>query len=161
MDPIIHGYISAVVGSRRSGWSIRRIWPYMFWGMIPDLYQIIFLSLSFVDITYFNNFYQQNFWTWYNPSHSLISALAVFLVVSLIRRRWCWPLTMWVLHVLFDIISHQFHKTPFLWPVSDFKIMGWFDYTRPSSLLVTYAVAIIVGLIFIWRRKRLSSVRLV
>jgi hypothetical protein len=62
----------------------------------------------------------------YNATHSLVIFLAVFLIVWAIRKKPFWLLGAWGLHILVDIPSHSFafFPTPFLWPISDFKING-------------------------------------
>lgn len=62
----------------------------------------------------------------YNISHSLIIFGLVFLIVWFFLKKPFWPLLAWGLHILIDIPSHSsaFFPTPFLWPVSNFKING-------------------------------------
>jgi hypothetical protein len=82
----------------------------------------------------------------YNISHSLFVFLIVFALLYLIFKKPAWAMIGWILHILMDIPSHSydFYPTPFLWPVSDFKINGvhwgtpWFMITNYSLLLATY-----------------------
>ncbi len=65
----------------------------------------------------------------YNFSHSLVIFIITFTVVFLIKRKIFWPLGAWGIHILVDIPTHSFRffPTPFLWPISNFKIdgVGW------------------------------------
>jgi hypothetical protein len=67
--------------------------------------------------------YAQNF---YNATHSLLVFAAVFAAIWIIRRKPFWLLLAWALHIIIDIPTHSFKlfPTPFLWPVSDFKVDG-------------------------------------
>lgn len=83
----------------------------------------------------------------YNATHSLIIFLFVFILVWLVRKKPHWLLGAWGLHILVDIPSHsfQFFPTPFLWPLSDFKVNGiqWGD---PAIYLPNLALlAILYG----------------
>ena len=93
----------------------------------------------------------------YNITHSLVVFLAVFGLVWLILQKPFWPLLVWALHILMDIPLHSyaFFPTPFLWPVSNFKINGisWANpgifFTNVALLLVIYAI--------IFYKKRLQK----
>lgn len=62
----------------------------------------------------------------YDFTHSLVVFLTAFLLVWALRRRAYWPMGAWGLHILVDIPTHSngFFPTPFLWPLSDYKIDG-------------------------------------
>ena len=62
----------------------------------------------------------------YNISHSLLVFFIIFGLVWYLRKKPFWEMTGWLLHILMDIPSHsyRFFPTPFLWPISDFKIDG-------------------------------------
>jgi hypothetical protein len=84
----------------------------------------------------------------YNLSHSLIIFAVLFAVVWAVRKRPLWELGGWLIHILIDIPTHsyQFFPTPFLWPLSDFKVNGlswgapWFMVLNYGLLIVLYAV---------------------
>lgn len=91
----------------------------------------------------------------YSISHSLIVFFIVFGLFWLIFRKPVWVMGGWILHILMDIPSHSydFYPTPFLWPVSDFKINGvhwgtpWFMITNYSLIVITYLV------LYIWKKR--------
>ena len=62
----------------------------------------------------------------YNLTHSLVVFGLVFLILwAILRKPFC-LLLVWGFHVLLDIFTHSFElfPTPFLWPISDFKLDG-------------------------------------
>lgn len=61
----------------------------------------------------------------------------------------------WLLHILMDIPSHSydFYPTPFLWPISDFKING-FHWGTPWFMITNYSLIIISYLILYFLKKR-------
>lgn len=94
--------------------------------------------------------------TLYSLSHSLLIFLIVFGLVWALRKRPLWELGGWLIHILIDIPTHsyKFFPTPFLWPLSDFKVNGilwgapWFMILNYGSLLVLYIVLSRRGLQF-------------
>jgi len=90
----------------------------------------------------------------YNLSHSLIIFILIFGLIWLISKRPRWEIGGWMLHILIDIPTHsyQFYPTPFLWPISDFKING----THWGSLqfeLINYFL-ILSAYVLLWLIKR-------
>ncbi|MCP4685000.1 MAG: hypothetical protein GY867_06060 [bacterium] len=65
----------------------------------------------------------------YNVPHSLVLFAGVLVLLSVTAIRWWWVVAPWGLHILIDIPIHSLalFPTPFLWPVSDFRIdgVGW------------------------------------
>jgi len=84
----------------------------------------------------------------YRLSHSAIIFLLVFFFVFLFLKRPIFEMLGWFLHILIDIPTHtyKFFPTPFLWPVSDFKIDG-FSWGTPWFLILNYGAIIFVYLI--------------
>lgn len=133
MDIISHGLWGGVAFGRKN----RRNFLLAFAiGMLPDIFS--FGTLWLANIL---GLYQRPDWSQgpppmdnippfvshlYNATHSLIIFLAVFLIIWAVRKKPFWLLGAWGLHILIDIPSHsfKFFATPFLWPVSDFKVNG-------------------------------------
>lgn len=93
----------------------------------------------------------------YGGTHSLVSFALVFLLVSVLTGRLVWSLCAWALHILIDIPTHslQLFPTPFLWPLSEFKVDG-IRWSHPAILgsnvfllLLTYSLW--------WRTSRHAS----
>lgn len=97
----------------------------------------------------------------YNLTHSLVIFLGIFLIIWLIRKKPYWLMAGWGFHILIDIFSHteKFFATPFLFPISDFKIsvVSWanpvFMTANYFFLLLAYIILYVVPKI---RRKKLD-----
>lgn len=92
----------------------------------------------------------------YSISHSLFIFIPVFFVIFLIYKKPQWVMCGWLFHILIDIPTHsyEFYPTPFLWPISDFKVNG-FSWGHPWFLIVNYALLIIVYWI-LWRKNKVN-----
>lgn len=91
--------------------------------------------------------------TFYNFGHSLIVFAVLFTLVWWLRGRPCLPLAGWGLHVLVDIPCHSvaLFPTPFLWPLSDFKVDG-LPWGSPWILVPNFLL--LTGGYLLWLRKR-------
>jgi hypothetical protein len=82
----------------------------------------------------------------YNISHSIIIFMLVFVLIWIIRRVPYVELSGWLLHILIDIPTHSsaVYPTPFLYPLSSFKISGiswsepWFMFFNYGALLLFF-----------------------
>jgi hypothetical protein len=83
----------------------------------------------------------------YDITHSIPIWLAGFGIWWWAAGRIPWAAFAWLIHILVDIPTHsiRFFPTPFLWPLSDFKVNGiswgekWFMRLNYGSLIVLYA----------------------
>ncbi|MEK7134770.1 MAG: hypothetical protein AAB805_00625 [Patescibacteria group bacterium] len=169
MDTLSHGLWGAIVAGRKTR---RDFWAAFAFGVLPDVlsFGIVFASVIFE----FNQHVLGEpppmesipayVFLLYNITHSLIVFVAVFGIVWVVRRRVYWPLAAWGLHILVDIPTHAyaFFPTPFLWPVSDFKIDGmpW------SSPYIFIPNVVLLGVLYAWffiqrRRARIAKERYV
>src|SRR5207302_5316844 len=89
-------------------------------------------------------------------THSLVIFAAAFLLATMLRRRPPLPMLAWGLHVLVDIPGHQRFLTPFLYPLSDVRFYGLWEWLSWPMLLVNYA-AIVTAVFLLWRRRRLRE----
>lgn len=92
----------------------------------------------------------------YNLTHSLVVFGLVYLILWAMLRKPFWLLLVWGFHVLLDIFTHsfEFFPTPFLWPISDFKLDGWM-WGSPWIYLTNVFLLISLYLwFFIVRRRR-------
>jgi hypothetical protein len=151
-----------------------KTWLAIFFGVFPDLFAFTFafawsiasLIFPFVPkvehlgpenvepVTQNGRFIFHLTHSLYNLSHSLIIFFIIFGLVWLIFRRPIYELFGWLLHILIDIPSHsyRFFPTPFLWPISDFKIDG-FNWATPGFMLINYS-ALILAYSILWFVKR-------
>jgi len=93
----------------------------------------------------------------YNITHSLIIFLALFaLAFFLNKSKPYWKMWGWGLHIISDIPTHsiKFFATPFLWPLSNFRVNG-IPWSNPKFLLWNYAllVSVYVALTLLRRGK--------
>lgn len=90
----------------------------------------------------------------YNFSHSLVIWLITLLIIWAVLKKFPWPFLAWGLHIGIDIFSHtkEFFATPFLFPISDFKVsvISWSD---PVFMLVNYGLLLLIYLFIISRLK--------
>ncbi|MFA5841675.1 MAG: hypothetical protein WC835_01770 [Candidatus Paceibacterota bacterium] len=177
MDVFAHGLWTGAVykaGKKETRKPLHTVFA-VFWGIFPDLfaftpafvflfYQSIFGGKGFAMLRPHADFesataaHQVPLYdlsnSLYNASHSLIIFLIVFALVWAILKRPVWELGGWLIHILVDIPTHSyaFFPTPFLWPLSDFKVngiswgVGWFMALNYGSLLVLYIVLARPGL---------------
>ena len=162
MDIISHGLWGGVTLGRKK----RSNFIYGFGlSILPDIlgegimFSLIFLGVNNMpsieqghpNITEFP-VYVQNF---YNATHSLIIFLTVFALFWIITRKPFWLLLAWGLHIIIDIPTHSFKlfPTPFLWPISDFKINGipWDN----SIVLIPNILLLVIFYIFWLYKKKL------
>ena len=95
--------------------------------------------------------YAQSF---YNSGHSLFIFASCFALVCLLRRKVLWSMAAWGLHVLIDIPTHslKLFPTPFLWPLSGFKVDG-ISWRSPTILLVNFSALVIVYGLWLYRYR--------
>ncbi len=89
----------------------------------------------------------------YNVTHSLIIFAAVFILICIIARRPIWIAAAWGLHILIDIPTHSLtlFPTPFLWPISDFKING-IGWDNPLILIIDIILLIAAYSLWFYRK---------
>ena len=85
----------------------------------------------------------------YDITHSIPIWTAGFLIAWLVMGSIPWAAFGWLLHILIDIPTHpkNFFPTPFLWPLSNFRVTGinwavpWFVIVNFGTLAVLYYFA--------------------
>lgn len=142
------------------------VWWTALWGVFPDLFAF---TIPFVWILWQTATGQASFEAFrpphepaqpnsfpvfalasslYNISHSIIVFSVLFGIVFLIFKRPVWEMTGALIHILSDIPTHSysFFPTPFLWPISDFKVNGiswgtpWFMFFNVGALIFVYTL---------------------
>lgn len=92
--------------------------------------------------------------TLYSISHSIFVFLGIFSVAWLMRgKKPAREMGGWLLHILIDIPSHsyRFFPTPFLWPISSWKLDG-LSWASPGFMIVNYSLLVLVFVLL--RRKK-------
>jgi len=180
MDIFSHGLWAGAaaqagnVSEKAQGFTKRRIsvWWTVVWGVFPDLFAftIPFMWIMWQTITgqaSFGEFRpphepaQPNSFpmfalasSLYNISHSVIIFFLLFGVVFFIFKRPVWEMMGALIHILSDIPTHSysFFPTPFLWPLSDFKVNG-ISWGTPWFMVLNYS-AIVLVYTLIYRKKK-------
>ena len=88
----------------------------------------------------------------YDVTHSIHIWIVWFCVLWAIRGSVPWPAFAWLIHIVVDIPTHtkRFFPTPFLWPISSFKVDGfswaerWFMRLNYGSLILGYILVYVV-----------------
>jgi hypothetical protein len=148
MDIIAHGLWTYVAGHKnknRANW-----YRLIFFGILPDL-----IWIPFTVVNLFITRQIHYFWPPYNVGHSLAIWLVVTLVIMIRWRnafKFTWP---WALHILIDIPGHLDMFTPILWPISNWKISGQWDWLTWPWLAGTYVI--LVAIIFCLYRKKIRK----
>ena len=173
MDLLAHGLWAGAAGAAANLKLKHKLHFFhaVFWGMFPDLFAFLPMVAALLWHGFFGQpigprllfsralrqvlpeFLQPQ--ALYPLSHSLIVFLAVFAAVRLLLRRPALVLLAWPLHILLDIPTHGggTYRTPFLWPLSDYRFSGiwwsrrWFMILNYSLIAAAYAA------VWIARRK--------
>lgn len=147
MDTLAHGlwtYALSSVPARPARWKLL-----VFFGALPDL---VWLPTALWGVEAEND----AFMLLYRISHSLVIWFVVTLAVSAWKGRAFWMTWPWALHILIDVPGHTDILTPFLWPVSDFTIRGWWDWLSLKLIVGNYIVLalFVVAATFLRTRRR-------
>lgn len=151
------------------------VWLATFWGVFPDFFAFTIPLIYIISSTIFGSASFSDFRghtqiepvahqfpmydlanTLYNYSHSLIIFALVFIIVTVIRKKVVWEMGGWLLHILIDIPTHsyKFFPTPFLWPISDFRIDG-FSWGTPIFMIINYSLIVIcLFILYLTGRKQ-------
>jgi len=155
MDIISHGLWGGVAFGRKNK---REFWWAFGLGVMPDLFSFgIFTAMRILGLAsgpdWSNGLPSSDaipayVHCLYNVTHSLIIFLIIFLVIAIFRRKIFFPMFAWGLHILMDIPTHssQFFPTPFLWPLSTYKISG-IPWSHP---IIFYPDIILLASLYFW-----------
>ena len=147
----------------------------IFWGIFPDLFaftplflwgffnlilgrQIIPPSPEKLEPVSFNSLSISHLTSLlYSISHSLIVFALVFGLIYFFKKRIYFALFGWPLHILIDIPTHsyKFYPTPFLWPISNFKL-GGISWAEPWFMILNYSSLLIISA-FIYKKRKFKS----
>lgn len=148
MNIVAHGLWGAALTPKKQFEKIK--WP-IFWSIFPDLPFLAF----FIPYSILNNIFVYSGWEdfpipifyVYGITHSLIIwGLTAFGLLAL--KKWHWPILFWLLHILADIPGHTSFQTPFLFPVSEFKLSGIFSWDNYAISTISHLVP---SIIILWK----------
>ncbi|MEK7138360.1 MAG: hypothetical protein AAB787_02510 [Patescibacteria group bacterium] len=148
----------------------KAIWTVIFFGLAPDLFSF---GPFFVKEIFFHGTkifgggppdpasIPAYIYNSYNYTHSFVLFLTIFAVVWALRGKPFWLMYGWGLHILIDMFSHSksFFPTPFLFPLSSFKINGW-SWGDPTFMFINYSLLALtyIGLYIYSKRKRATPI---
>jgi len=145
----------------------KKIWWPIFFSVAPDIFSngiyvisALISGVPFLDISreHLSPAHPAYVKVLYSSTHSLIIFVAVFLLVWLLLKKPWWPLAAWGLHIAIDIPTHtaEYSATPFLFPVSNFKISS-ISYVNSYFLIANFSIlAILYFGLFVIKNKQKS-----
>ena len=94
----------------------------------------------------------------YNITHSLVVFAVVFGLLWVVVRNPVWVVAAWGLHILIDIPTHSLalFPTPFLWPISDFRVdgIGW-----DNTVVLVTDIVLLTLVYSVWLFRRFGHKR--
>ena len=162
MDIVSHGLWGSIAFGRKNKISF---WRAFFFGIMPDLFSFgvffVLILFGFADRPNFGHeppdvsLVPGYITTLYDISHSFIVFLLFFGAYWLVFRKLLKESLAWPLHIIFDIFTHsyKFFPTPFLWPISNFKIDGW-PWSRPIIFFPNVVILVLLYLYFYYLKRR-------
>ncbi|MDG2173131.1 MAG: hypothetical protein P8K72_04745 [Flavobacteriaceae bacterium] len=159
MDTLSH----ALWGKGLFGYRKHRWYSFLF-GALPDLFSFgiyfihsIFFSSSPVMGRPTRSEIPEWVYSLYDISHSMVIASIIIFIVYKINKEFAFPMLAWPAHIILDFFTHsiEFFPTPILWPISDFK----FDGIPWSNPIIFFTNVLLIFLLFIYRRKKASSLQ--
>lgn len=165
MDIVSHGLWGGITAGRDGK---KRFWTAFGFGVMPDLLSFgILFATSILGLASGPDFSNgppsmssiPSYISYlYNITHSLIVFSAIFAIIWFIRKKPLIPMLAWPLHIVMDIFTHtaRFFPTPFLWPISDFKISG-ISWGSPEIFFPNVILlAVLYTAYFISKRKKVA-----
>lgn len=146
MDTLAHGLWSNIIVYKKYPQKPKHRFIAVLFGVLPDL--LVFTPLfiyGFLNRMEFRQLAVSGHWTvkyapWaYNYTHSLVIFFVVLVIVWAIRKEFYWPMLAWGFHIFLDLFTHpNFYQTPFLFPISDYKISWGISWSHPVIMLPQY-----------------------
>ncbi len=161
MDIFAHGIYNIALQKtlRKDKQKWKKILEAFWWGIMPDLLAfgaplLVAIFLGSLDHHALVNGTDLSALV-YPFTHSLVIFGAVFLILSLLLKKWYLPMLGWGFHILMDIPFHtpNFFPTPFLFPVSSYTLPFGIYWGTPAVWIGLWAIVIIWLLILIYRSK--------
>ncbi len=167
MDTLSHGLYGGVAFGRASK---KSFWLSFLFGVGPDL-----LSFGLFTAGTWVGLFDHPDWSsgrhpdpsqipqfvhiLYDVTHSFIVFALIFALVWFFRKKPLYEMLGWPLHILVDIPTHsdQFFPTPFLWPLSDYRVNGH-PWSSPEIFIPNVILILSLYLWFYvikpWRQKK-------
>jgi hypothetical protein len=132
LDTVAHGLWSYLVSGRLLRWPLA-----VGFGVLPD----VMTFLPHLLLGEHSAGGQVIFDHLYGVFHSVPVVVSVFLLVAAARSRAVWEMGTWLIHIVFDVLTHPetFYPTPFLYPFLS-PILGVVDYRFSQFIVINYGV---------------------
>ena len=165
MDIVSHGLWGGIAFGRTNR---RNFWLAFWFGILPDLCSFgpfyVAVLLGFAERPHFGHeppdpsLIPAYVHRVYSVTHSLVVFLVAFALLWRVFRRPIREAFAWGLHILFDIFTHsyRFFPTPFLWPISDFKVSGW-PWGMPAIFIPNVTLLALLYAWFFLRQPKASD----
>ncbi|OGC78345.1 MAG: hypothetical protein A2145_02080 [candidate division Zixibacteria bacterium RBG_16_40_9] len=161
MDIFAHGFWGGITFGRKKFFGLA-----MLFGVLPDLLSFgPFFVIRLVNRTLQlgkPNLTEIPGWvfTSYDISHSLFTAIILYAITRYLNKPLSFIFLAYPLHILCDIFTHNksFFPTPFLFPVSDFKVNG-ISWADPTFMIVNYSAIFTAYAIFFIAKARKKSTK--
>lgn len=167
MDIVSHGLWGGAAFGRKSK---RSFWLAFLFGISPDLFSFgiftIMTLLGFVSGPDWSNgppdarLIPTYVYSLYNATHSLVIFAVVFGMVWLLLKRPVYEMLAWPLHILMDIPTHstKFFATPFLWPLTDYKVNG-IPWSHPWIFFPDWILLVLIYSYFYFQKRKRKNVK--
>lgn len=154
MNIVAHGLWGAALTPKKQFKAIK--WS-IFWSVFPDLpFLVVFIPYSILNKVFVFSGWENlpiSIFYVYGITHSLIIwGLTASGLLAL--KKWHWPILFWLLHTLADIPGHTSFQTPFLFPISNFKLTGYFSWDNYAISTLSHLVPL---MIIVWKFKLLPK----
>ena len=156
MDIFAHGFWGGITFGRKKIFGLA-----MLFGVLPDVsafgpffvIRLIHRTLQFGK----PNLAEIPSWvfTSYDISHSLFTAAILYGVIRYFNKTLAYAFLAYPLHILFDILTHSksFFPTPFLFPVSSYKVDG-ISWADPTFMIINYTAIITAYAVYFIAKAR-------
>ena len=159
MDYFAHGFWSFILFNKIK----KPIYAVLF-GLLPDstswliffIYNLITSKFAFAP-PIISQVPQWTF-TLYSISHSLIIAIVIITITSLIFKKLILFMLAWPIAIIMDVFTHtkEFLPTPFLFPISNYKFDG-ISWGEPWFMGLNYIIIILAISYIIYTKKTKKS----
>lgn len=154
MNIVAHGLWGAALTPKKHFSQIK--WS-VFWSVFPDL----LWGVAVVPYFIFHNFRFATDWNsapqWFYFLYGLGHSLIIWSIISillLLLKKWHWSMLFWILHILVDIPGHTHFQTPFLFPISNIILTGYFSWDNYAISTLSHLAPLII---IVWKFKLLPK----
>lgn len=156
MDIFAHGFWGGITFGRKKLFGLAMLFgvlpdvsafgPYMVKRILTGTYQFGKPNLAEIPGWVFTS---------YDISHSLLTAALLYGVIRYFNKTLAYAFLAYPLHILCDIFTHSksFFPTPFLFPVSSYKVNG-ISWADPAFMILNYTAIITAYTIFFIAKAR-------